>query len=1456
MSIDNISIIAKDNCELSVDVEGEYGVCLTQIQGMYNTTLLDEDDFIEWEGGGRYPPNGKPCDFYSDASIDASSFYQYLLNKEPNLANIIDFDDTNYRYKYKFKKTITNCSNRFKYLLGLRNFPKTVPANAQVKDYVDTDRMPMFNGSPYIFIICQGLNSTARYVWQKETNLQDKERDLAMYASTKNIVSVNANQFTLTMPFQLNGGEFRCNGNELHNVKFKMVGMYGEAIPIYNEVLWSFQLVKVDPPKPPIGCQIRYVDISDDDDDDDNYPKPSDEPRGSHKPPGNWPRGPGPGHKPDDDDSDDDDDGGNLKAFRKLAKQDQLKEERDNVTRLLVQDAYYKNEIEKQAKEQEEELQNLNDEYKDKIQKMNEIYSEIIEQNLQRFNEEKDRVRIETEEKNQALDKLAANLKEKIRLETQLSQLQEEFSKNSENNQNTISEQNQQIAQLTADIQQREATIRQIHDANVKLEEAMKNYKLLIEALSTQQKDTAELQQKYDKLQAQYNENINQTNILNEEKEKMAIEMQNLQNKFTELEAKHDERGILMQQLIDVDRNIQEQMKQNQEIINQQKTLIIQKEALIRQREEDISNLNKTLEIKERNIKDLGEGLQRNTTEFQSQILAQKEQISQQKEELDHQKMELNNQMENLAKREKEIEDQKSLISEMRHNQTQLNERIEKMKKENEENMAIQNAQLQRTIVELENKLQNEKANAISSVIEDYKKKEKILRNHFESKINDLQNQISDLQEANKDLENGIEDLDNSYNSNIEKYRKQNAKENTNDNDNNVDEILKEISDENPPNLLSNASTDVIETPPNPNDAEKKDVRTATSPISSHFPYKDEIPDSPQSPDKNSSVMSISELDDEPKEDVKNEPKEDVEKQVQDWINNNGKQYNRPYYNEKVETGYALKKSLDTIIKKEEEIGDKLSVETGYALKKSLDTIIKKEEEIGDKLSERKIEFAKKAIDIINRQKEMTKRDKSSFWDLINKLRGKEVENSVLRLAKSLTEYLPDSPGAEKVINEVSKLQSEPWYSNASESDIVKHSLGKELIPIYAKTGAAFDSLSDADMASTKEIIRLANNARDSPTQLTNLLSLAVKSGWDPNRILNSIRFTNEERDKMNKNLDIPHEAKLKYFENYDANNTSPVKELVNEINKNPYVKKRLDEMVNTIDLTPKDKLRPSYKMRSDWDSSIKDLPKTPNPSPVKLPEIPNKLYKTDPVQKIEYINNTTKVNTKQKQKPIVEQNVPQVGKLATQVPTGDTTKLKHQDVEVETKIENIDGKPKITIKPLIIEQDRKPDLEQKEPQVAKLVTQVPTGDTTTKIDFSNSFIHQNMKKQDRKPDVEQKEPQVAKLVTQVPTGDTTKQKLKERAKLIYQKRYADKPLTEEEKKAIQKRRELIFEHDKNNPPPQTVKPVQKISIPQTTAQTPPQTTAQTPPQTQPQPSQPAEPSKGGFYIKYIPLIK
>ena len=85
-------------------------------------------------------------------------------------------------------------------------------------------------------------------------------------------------------------------------------------------------------------------------------------------------------------------------------------------------------------------------------------------------------------------------------------------------------------------------------------------------------------------------------------------------------------------------------------------------------------------------------------------------------------------------------------------------------------------------------------------------------------------------------------------------------------------------------------------------------------------------------------------------------------------------------------------------------------------------------------------------------------------------------------------------------------------------------------------------------------MIKRAINVRDSPTELANLLKIGKKSGWDPNRMLSSIRFTNEERDEALKS--IPEEEKI-LFRNYDANKATPVKELVDEINKNPEVKKR-----------------------------------------------------------------------------------------------------------------------------------------------------------------------------------------------------------------------------------------------------------------------------------------------------------
>ena len=130
--------------------------------------------------------------------------------------------------KFQFNATIVDCSNNFKYLLGITTLPKTYGSYSDV--------VPVFNGPQYIFIDCDKLYSPIRYCWQT------KPSNPTTYASVQKYVSISYNSYGVLQPFSLAGNQFKVNGNDLKDVKFSIKGMYGEPIEFTSDLLWTFEL--------------------------------------------------------------------------------------------------------------------------------------------------------------------------------------------------------------------------------------------------------------------------------------------------------------------------------------------------------------------------------------------------------------------------------------------------------------------------------------------------------------------------------------------------------------------------------------------------------------------------------------------------------------------------------------------------------------------------------------------------------------------------------------------------------------------------------------------------------------------------------------------------------------------------------------------------------------------------------------------------------------------------------------------------------------------------------------------------------------------------------------------------------------------------------------------------------------------------------------------------------------
>ena len=209
----NINIISNNRCCLKMDLIGNYQLSLNGVSGMFNIVLLNSDDYIKV---GDVLIDG----FEELITIDAS-ILESLVNEKRS--NLISFNM--YNNKFTFNEAITDCSTRFKYLLGIKSFPS-----------LKSDVVASFNGSPYLFINTTQLSSLMRYSWQT------RPESGSDYATIKNIVSVNLNTFNFNFPFSLIGSSFIADDSQLKEVNFVITGLYDEEILFTNDIIYNFTL--------------------------------------------------------------------------------------------------------------------------------------------------------------------------------------------------------------------------------------------------------------------------------------------------------------------------------------------------------------------------------------------------------------------------------------------------------------------------------------------------------------------------------------------------------------------------------------------------------------------------------------------------------------------------------------------------------------------------------------------------------------------------------------------------------------------------------------------------------------------------------------------------------------------------------------------------------------------------------------------------------------------------------------------------------------------------------------------------------------------------------------------------------------------------------------------------------------------------------------------------------------
>ena len=218
----NINIISNNQCCLKMDVIGDYQLSLNTVSGMFNIILLNNDDYLKV---GDVVIDG----FDEFNNIDSETLKNLINTKYQNESgeteNLIEYNS--FCGKFSFSHPISDCSVRMKYLLGIKSFPASV-----------SDVVASFIGPPYIFIHTSDLSALMRYSCQTKPQITSTD----IYASVKNIVSVNLNTFTVGFPFSLIGSSFITDESKLKEVNFVITGLYGEEILFTNDIIYNFTL--------------------------------------------------------------------------------------------------------------------------------------------------------------------------------------------------------------------------------------------------------------------------------------------------------------------------------------------------------------------------------------------------------------------------------------------------------------------------------------------------------------------------------------------------------------------------------------------------------------------------------------------------------------------------------------------------------------------------------------------------------------------------------------------------------------------------------------------------------------------------------------------------------------------------------------------------------------------------------------------------------------------------------------------------------------------------------------------------------------------------------------------------------------------------------------------------------------------------------------------------------------
>ena len=251
----NINIISNNQCCLKMDVIGDYQLSLNTVSGMFNIVILNSEDYLKV---GDIVIEG--FDEYNTIDSDTLTRLintQYVIETGDTTDELISYNMFN--SKFTFSHPITDCSVRMKYLLGIKSFPASV-----------SDVVASFIGPPYLFIHTSDLSALMRYSWQTKPQITSTD----IYASIKNIVSVNLNTFTVGFPFSLIGSSFITDESKLKEVNFVITGLYGEEILFTNDIIYNFTLQQLPPTSPEVMTESMPETVNESMNESVNEPAP------------------------------------------------------------------------------------------------------------------------------------------------------------------------------------------------------------------------------------------------------------------------------------------------------------------------------------------------------------------------------------------------------------------------------------------------------------------------------------------------------------------------------------------------------------------------------------------------------------------------------------------------------------------------------------------------------------------------------------------------------------------------------------------------------------------------------------------------------------------------------------------------------------------------------------------------------------------------------------------------------------------------------------------------------------------------------------------------------------------------------------------------------------------------------------------------------------------------------